>query len=151
MEKIQCNNCEKIYKQYELVQLEDKEGDIYSGCPVCKTDNYLQNIEPSYTEVFKTSAIKSEKGFKHFGINKKSASIYGCKPEEVLRIKFMLDTNQDTEDIEGPDYWGWFDYSKQRFRIIFAKRFILGMCFPYGMEAEEKVNKGRAYRLKLIN
>ena len=61
-----------------------------------------------------------------------------------------LPRSQDEKNNENPDYWGWYDYEKQDFIFIYPKRFILDMCFPYGIEREERSETGKAYRLELI-
>ena len=54
--KIRCNNCEKIFDGDEdLTQLTDlngegKEIEYYLGCPDCKTDEYLMDIEDNEGE-----------------------------------------------------------------------------------------------------
>ena len=43
---IRCNNCMKLFIDDEqLEQLKDNEG-FFKGCPVCKTDSYLMDIDP---------------------------------------------------------------------------------------------------------
>lgn len=58
---------------------------------------------------------------------------------------------QDEKNSKNPDYWGWYDYKEQKFTLIFPKRFLLDMCFPYLIAWEEKWGTGKAYRLQIIN
>ena len=40
-------------------------------------------------------------------------------------------------------YWAWWDSHDQRFMFVYPRRFLVGMCFPYGPEAEERKGGGR--------
>ncbi len=44
-----CNNCMVKFFDDELIQLveitENEEEDIYTGCPNCKTDEWLMNLQ----------------------------------------------------------------------------------------------------------
>ena len=45
MDKVICNMCSKTFKDdEELKQMEDQDG-FFMGCPTCKTDGYLMDIE----------------------------------------------------------------------------------------------------------
>ena len=44
-DKVICNMCMKTFKDdEELKQMEDQDG-FFMGCPTCKTDGYLMDIE----------------------------------------------------------------------------------------------------------
>jgi hypothetical protein len=45
---------------------------------------------------------------------------------------------------------GWYDSKKEIFSMIYSKRFLLEMCFPYGLKASEEANHGKAYRLEIL-
>lgn len=47
MSKIRCNNCMRIFNsEEELELLKDNEAnEFYKGCPTCKTDSYLMDLE----------------------------------------------------------------------------------------------------------
>lgn len=105
-----------------------------------------------------TTAVLSASGyFTHFGITPISAILYGNKPNEIINVEIeelndqsmppppQKDTNPE------PDYWAWFDYEADRFStgLIWYKRFLLDMCFPYGIKGAENANKGKAYRVKV--
>lgn len=40
------------------------------------------------------------------------------------------------------EYWGWWDNESNKFEFVYLHRDILGMCFPYGLDAEIKHGKG---------
>lgn len=105
----------------------------------------------------KYTAVLEDKEYKHFGITKGLASIYGDKESDILNIilsvaddQTMPPLPQNDPDIDKPDYWGWFDNKEQSFIHIYPKYFLLNMCFPYGMDAEEERCYGKAYRLNII-
>ena len=104
-------------------------------------------------KIFKTTAIiKSEYMF--FGIHEKIACLYGVSKKDILYIEFKISADQTIRNNlhhPDPDYWGWLDYEKDRFTMIHAKRGLLNMCFAYGIDASEKLNRGKAYRIKILN
>lgn len=102
------------------------------------------------------TAVLSEKGYKHFGVTKSMSSMYGVKEDEVLNVELSIADDQtvppppqNDPKTDEPDYWGWFDAEKKKFTNIYPKHFLLNMCFPYGMEAEEERGRGKAYRLNV--
>lgn len=50
------------------------------------------------------------------------------------------------EATDGP-YWGWIDTDGDYPEMIWPRKVLFGMCFPYGPEAEERAGKGRIVRL----
>lgn len=45
-ESCRCNNCMTFFESDDdLVELIDDDNEIYKGCPICKTDSYLMNLE----------------------------------------------------------------------------------------------------------
>lgn len=44
---------------------------------------------------------------------------------------------------ESPQYFGWKDYQKQEYSMIFPWEGTVRMCFPYGPEVEEKRGLGK--------
>ena len=106
-------------------------------------------------EIFKHPAVFNTKmnHYYHFGISKQSASLYGDKPEDIVEVEFKIHEDQSippTDQSLNADYWGWFDNDKQKFSMIYPKRFLLVMCFPYGYEVCEERNQGKAYRLQIL-
>lgn len=108
--------------------------------------------------VFETTATFNKEqglngGYHHFRIHSSIATIYGDKPEDIVNLKFKISNNQEINsdtDVKDNDYWGFYDFSKEEFILIYPQYFILNMCFPYGMEIEEKRNIGKAYRIEII-
>ena len=49
------------------------------------------------------------------------------------------------EKLNENDYRG-----KDDFIMIYAQRFLLDMCFPYGIKATEEKGQGKAYRLEIV-
>lgn len=100
---------------------------------------------------YKSTAVLHETGgyYYHFGINKVTASVYGDKPEDIVTVDLKISDNQDKPEANGEllnaDYWGWFDEKEQEFTMIYPQYFLLNMCFPYGIKAEEDRKYGKAY------
>lgn len=106
-------------------------------------------------EEIKINATLNKEGnfYEHFGIHESLVNLYGNKPEDIVELHMKISEDQsipkkDNNNI--PDYWGWYDYEKKEFTLIYAKRFLLDICFPYGIKAYEKNNRGKAYRLIII-
>ncbi len=114
-----------------------------------------KNLELSIEEVYSKNAIWDKNHYKYFGIQPKSAFMYGCKEEEIQEINFKISNNQikpkaNEKNME-PDSWGRYDYERKEFSLIFPKHFLLNMCFPYGMKVEEERDRGKAYRIEIQN
>ena len=106
-------------------------------------------------ENFKITATLNKNGkfYEHFGIHNVLASLYGNKPEDIVKLEMHISEDQTippSDQSMNPDYWGWYDFEEQKFTMIYAKRFLLEMCFPYGIKAEEEKNRGKSYRLLII-
>jgi len=118
--------------------------------------NHLKNKEKTMiNKIFSTTAVFNNNHYKHFGINKLSASLYGDKPEDIVKLEFKISDNQELPESDShkkmiADYWGWYDFKNEKISLIFPQRFLLNMCFPYGMKVEEDANIGKAYRLEII-
>lgn len=105
--------------------------------------------------ITKQQAVYNGKYYEHFGIRKVSACMYGHEANEISEIELKVSTDQtlpisNDGDMKS-DYWGWFDFESQNFSIIYPKRFLLNMCFAYGIEAAENGQQGKAYRLEIVN
>lgn len=104
---------------------------------------------------YQNTAVKSEKGFKNFGIRPVSASLYGNKPEDIVDVEITIAEDQSVPSFDeqkksdSPDYWGWIAKGEDRFSIIFGQRFLLNMAFVSGIEAAEEHDKGKAYRINV--
>lgn len=104
-------------------------------------------------KTYKSNAVLTNKCYNHFGICPTLASMYGDKPEDIDVVEFKISENQVViynDNTMIADYWGWYDNEHKDFTMIYAKRFLLDMCFPYGIKASEDHNQGKAYRLEII-
>lgn len=106
--------------------------------------------------VFKVLALPNKGHFDHFGVHPKTASMYGHKVEDIVELEMEIADDQERVDHEGVDYWGFWDFEYNRWSLIYPKLFLLDMCFPYGIKAEETRMigdgyKGKAYRLLIKN
>jgi hypothetical protein len=103
------------------------------------------------------TAVLGRKGeFNHFGINKLSACLYGDKVEDIIEVEVSIAEDQtippsiqNDPKANEPDYWAWWDSERKKFSLIWSKYFLLDMCFPYGMPAEEERGRGKAYRVNV--
>jgi hypothetical protein len=105
---------------------------------------------------FKETATLHENGkfYQHFGISSHIASLYGDDPRNIVVIEFKISNNQEIPPHDksmNVDYWGWYDNRTEKFNMIYAKHFLLEMCFPYGIKASEDKGQGKAYRLEIVN
>jgi len=82
-------------------------------------------------------------------INDEFHHIYGselqvrmCGDHKVVPVLVTFD--------DDGEYWGWFDFKRNHVSMIFKHFISLQVCFPYGIEIEEKMNKGIRKRLKII-
>lgn len=128
-------------------------------------DNIAYNMENKSTNntkpvlcagaITEQKAVKGERCFEHFDIRPITASLYGRSADEIVDVKLAVSSNQDrptsNDGNMDVDYWGWFDYEKNDFTLIYAKRFLLDMCFAYGINGAEGANKGMAYRLEVVS
>ena len=103
---------------------------------------------------FKYNAIFNGKHFEHFGIHPVTASIYGHSEEEIVELEMIVSKDQTKPPSNDgnmvADYWGWFDSEREKYTMIYAKWFLLDMCFPAGIKTTEETNQGKAYRLEII-
>lgn len=109
-------------------------------------------------EPFKKTAVLKDGIYQHFGIHPKTASLYGNKASDIVEVTMRVSEDQEVpKHLTGPkapanpDYWGWFDSEDGEFTFIWNAYFLLDMCFTYGMKAEEKRGRGKAYRLEVVS
>jgi len=102
------------------------------------------------------TAVLDKMGYSHFGITPLNACLYGDKVEDIVEVEVSIAEDQTVPpppqkdpNVKETDYWGWWDNERKRFSLILRKHFLLNMCFPYGMEAEEERGKGKAYRVNV--
>lgn len=100
---------------------------------------------------FKISAVKKEGEYRHFGIFPATAGIYGDDPKDIITVVVSISPDQSipTEVQNEADYWGWYDKDEKETSMIYQSRFQLNMCFPSGIEHNENLGKGKAYRLNI--
>lgn len=53
---------------------------------------------------------------------------------------------REAEEGEEETHWGWLEPDREP-SMIYPSRVQLGMCFPYGIEAEIRAGRGREVRL----
>ncbi len=103
--------------------------------------------------IIEQTAVKGDLCYEHFGIHPMTASVYGHKKEEIVKIKMIVSKNQEKPIEHTPildvDYWGWYDFQTKKFSLIYGQYFLLNMCFPYGITSTEETNQGKAYRLEI--
>lgn len=93
--------------------------------------------------------------FKHFGIQPKTAELYGNSVEDIIEVKITIAEDQSIQSFEfqrdNPifDYWAFIDKNECISSLIWHQRFLLNMCFPYGIDAAEKHGDGKAYRVNI--
>lgn len=105
----------------------------------------------------KHTAVVNDKGeFQHFGIHAITASMYGYDENDIVEVELTIAKDQSIppppqsdKNVMVADYWGWWKNEDKCFTTIYGKHFLLEMCFPYGIEAEEKAGRGKAYRLNV--
>jgi hypothetical protein len=101
-----------------------------------------------------TTAVFEKNIFRHFGIHPKTANLYGDDPSSIVNVELSVAEDQsaasskENQEAE-PDYWGWYDFQQKRFSMIYAKYFLLNMCFPAGIKPAEEAGQGKAYRLNV--
>lgn len=101
-----------------------------------------------------TTAIFN-KYFKYFNIHEKSASLYGVKKEDIIKVKVTIHEDQTILPFEQqrtnkePDYWAFISNDDTISSLIWHQRFLLNVCFTYGIEAAENNGDGKAYRVNV--
>ena len=102
---------------------------------------------------FIVTAVLSDKSYHHFGIHPKTASLYGDKVEDIVNVTLKISEDQTIPEpnckFDAPDYWGWVN-GDNKISMIYPQRFLLNMCFPYGIHAAEKHGDGKSFRVEII-
>lgn len=52
-------------------------------------------------------------------------------------------------DEEG-GYWAWLDAETEEYSMVYPKRGLVAMCFPYGPDVEEERGSGRIVRVRIV-
>lgn len=61
--------------------------------------------------------------------------------DPIVKVKVAIANNGD--------YYGWIRKDEEIPTMIWPSLVQFSMCFPYGYETEEKVNKGKMVRLQI--
>ncbi len=104
----------------------------------------------------KITAVLNGDTFEHFGINKVTATMYGNQPDDIITVELTVAEDQtippqpqNDPNIKDNDYWAWWEFEENNYTLVWHKRFLLNMCFPYGIQLTEEKNKGKAYRVNV--
>jgi len=113
------------------------------------------NKEINIPDTFETTAVLNKDHYRHFGIHKITANLYGDDPKDIVKVKLGVSEDQSIPNLNEKhlkaDYWGWFDYRDNEFtNMIYPQRFLLNMCFPAGIKGSEDAGHGKAYRLHIL-
>lgn len=107
-------------------------------------------------KVYTNTAAFNGEYFTAFGIHSVTAGLYGYKDKDIINVEMTIAEDQTIppspqhdKNVNNIDYWGWWDNQDKKFTHIYQKRFLLDMCFPYGIEKTEEAGKGKAYRLNI--
>ena len=99
--------------------------------------------------IIHTTGVKSERGhYINMGITEKSAFLYGCNSSQIENITFEVSDDQSPANTELMEYWGWFDFDDNKYKMIWPNYRLFHCCFTYGVKVEEQSGKGKSYRLK---
>jgi len=121
---------------------------IGNECQKCKA----KKKKTSQME-FEVTAVLNDDFYNHFGIHPSLASLYGDKIKDIetLIMKISKDQTIPKTHMKEADYWGWFNAEKNKFTMmIYAQRFLLEMCFSYGIKEAEDAGQGKAYRIEIV-
>lgn len=104
-------------------------------------ENYTQEI----------NAVFNKDHYYHFNIHPATASMYGDKVEDIEALIIEAADDQSLPDDKNmaTDYWGFYDFDKGKFTMVYPQRFLLNMCFPTGIKGSEEYGEGKAYRLNV--
>lgn len=87
-------------------------------------------------------AERLPKGYTFFFPSVMQVMMCGAKRQDVVLVDLVEDPNGT--------YWGWEDAEKPgRFSMIWPSFVQLQVCFPYGIDIEEKKGKGRRVQLRV--
>jgi hypothetical protein len=81
-----------------------------------------------------------------------SGQLWNLGPRWWVEVHGLSDpivavTVEETPESEAPTHWGWLKTGKDTPEMIYPRRFLLEMCFPYGIAAEVEAGRGREMRL----
>lgn len=92
------------------------------------------------------AARHPDRGWQHFFLSRNAYTLTGDHPSTVRRVRVIVDP-------EGP-FWGWryalsHDSFSGQISMIFSRRLLVEVCFPYGTKAAEEKGEGRVVRLRV--
>lgn len=64
-------------------------------------------------------------------------------PDPILEV----DVAEVAEDDLAATHWGWMETGSTEPEMIYPRKFLLSMCFHYGVQAEVDAGRGRVVRL----
>jgi hypothetical protein len=74
----------------------------------------------------------------------------GKEKQPVFELTFEEHQNQDI-NAEPIEYWGWVDFQHEnKVNMIYAKRFLLEMCFP-NINLSIERGQGKAVKFNLVS
>ncbi|VVB52985.1 Uncharacterised protein [uncultured archaeon] len=60
------------------------------------------------------------------------------QPHPILEVL----VSETTESPNIDTYWGWWYNREQKFTLVYAKKMLVELCFPYGSKVEEGCGRG---------
>jgi len=81
--------------------------------------------------------IEDEFWYNDFCNHPKTTKLY-AKDLDVYRVRV-----REMQDSEESLYWGFWVNDSNQFEYVYLHRDMLGICFPYGIEAEVKHGHGK--------
>ncbi len=74
----------------------------------------------------------------------------------VFQVKMCLDPNEFKsirkvkviENIYG-NYYGWWDNKTEKFEFVYCEKYLVSMCFPYGIGLEIEKGTGLLLQVKI--
>lgn len=72
--------------------------------------------------------------------NIKQVEMCGDRPFYKVKVR-------EIKRSEVSPYWGWKDFARREYCMIYPRKEAVEMCFPYGTEAEEKMGRGKLVNL----
>ena len=94
----------------------------------------------------------------YYALKEKSSKInkdfmWGGIYDSIIKTKFCGDGPyfkikvREAEKGEKSDYWGWKDFERKNYSMIYPSRVQAEICFPYGYKVEEEKGKGKLMNL----
>lgn len=80
-------------------------------------------------------------GYDHFYSSAVAVTMCSVAADEVVRVRLVPDD-------EGT-HWCWHDYENDEYSMVWPSFVQLDMCFTYGIEVEEKKNRGLRTRVRV--